>query len=741
MTHPDIPDEQAYFDTLYARLDDELEHTRRRLEEVRLESVGGHHQSRQERDAFAQHLEDRLDGLKVHQRDDLCFGRIDLADGQRFYIGRMGLADEELEPLLMDWRAPAAAPFYQATPMAPMNVVRRRHFMTRDRRIVAIEDEVLDADRLAADEAVDLRGEAALQYAMNTARTGRMREIAATIQREQDQIIRASMTPAVFVQGGPGTGKTAVALHRAAYLLYTYQRQLSARDVLVVGPSPLFLRYIENVLPSLGENGAALTSIPEVYRRRAWVDDDPARGLKARPVMVDVIARAIAVRERPLPRAMEVTVAGRSARISRADTQGIVTSARNRPGLHNVKALGVHERLLRMVCRRLKKAGLRWEFDHIKEEVWDRRDFRRLAMRVWPVFTAEELLGATFGFPALLREATDGLLDAEEVALLGRAWNSDARTPAWTRSDAALLDEAAAQLGPIPPELDPALRSSSEFDDEDAAAEAHYLRQSLRGLGGGLVPREVLAERLGGRTATRSDDDDVDGRRAWRYAVIDEAQDLSPMEWRMIGRHASRRALTVVGDVAQGTEAWSSGSWAEIGGSLGTGEEATLTELTINYRTPSEVADLAARVLERVDPTLQPPTAIRSAPGSLTSERVEAGAIAARAAEVAIGLREEIDAGIACVISPHGLLGAVRSAIEEQVGAPVPDPTDPDILDAPVVAMAPEHAKGLEFDVVVIADPAGVVAERSWRDLYVGLTRTTQRLALVHSTPDPIPDL
>ncbi|HVM39500.1 MAG TPA: ATP-binding domain-containing protein, partial [Acidimicrobiia bacterium] len=283
----------------------------------------------------------------------------------------------------------------------------------------------------------------------------------------------------------------------------------------------------------------------------------------------------------------------------------------------------------------------------------------------------------------------------------------------------------------------PAFRRSAA-DEEDAAAEAYYLKQSLRGLGGGLVPREVLEARLGNRPAAASDADEGGDHRVWRYAVVDEAQDLSPMEWRMVGRHSSRRAITVVGDVAQGTEAWSSASWAEIGASLGA-DDATLTELTINYRTPSEIAEVAAAVLKVVDPSLEPPSAIRSAPGSLTADRVAPGEVAARAAERAVALRSELGSGIACVVVPDSLVEAVRSALAERMGREVPRPSDPDVLDAPVVALTPEYAKGLEFDVVVVADPAALVRERGWRDLYVGLTRATQRLAVVHTTPDMLP--
>lgn len=761
MTHPDLPAEQAHLDRIYARLDAEIDATRRRLTSVRGQRVGGLHQARFEREAFAGHLEDRLSALLAQRRDDLCFGRIDMASGEVFYIGRLGLADEHQEPLLIDWRAPAAAPFYQATPAAPLRVVRRRHFLTRARQIVSIEDEVLDAehadDLLGETGTAGLRGEAALQYAMNQARTGRMREVAATLQREQDEIIRAPLSPALFVQGGPGTGKTAVALHRAAYLLYTYRQQLSADDVLVVGPNPLFLRYIEHVLPSLGESGVGMASTAGIYRTRDWAPEpEPARSIKARPVMVDVIARAIATRERPLPRPVEIALGGERIAVRPADTRRIVRAARERPGRHNPKAAYVHGRLANLIWRRGGKeaVGDLMEYEDFREEMFRDRTFHRITARMWPLLSPEDLLGPVFGFPALLREATTGLLDPDEAAALEREWDPDAGPDeaGWTDVDAALLDEAERQLGPVPAELDPARRRGGDrdvdpFADEERRAEAEYAAELTRGLGGGMVSADTIRSRYGGGAVDRDDEfdehDAAGTTRLWRYAVVDEAQDLSAMQWRMVGRHCPRRILTVVGDLAQGTEAWSANSWDDVADALALADEPRVAELTINYRTPSEVSDYAARILarlrERLDGDLAPPEAVRSVPGSFTSEHAAPADLVALAGEAARKVMDELGEGIVAVIGLPDLADRLRDIVEAACGLELPVVGSSAMLDAPVTVVPPALAKGLEFDGVVLVDPDGLAAEAGLHALYVTATRATRRLHVLHTGADPVP--
>ncbi|HEY2635800.1 MAG TPA: UvrD-helicase domain-containing protein, partial [Solirubrobacteraceae bacterium] len=292
--------EQRYIDALYRRLAELRAHTAARLADVRLQQTR-HHQALLERDAEIRLLEGALARYDVGG-GALCFGRIDLDDGARYYIGRLGLSDESLEPLLVDWRAPAAEPFYRATPRQPEGVVLRRHLLCEGSRLVAIDDEVFDESALADDQRRTLRGEAALMAALQRRRTGHMADIVATIQAEQDQIIRSPLEGVLLVQGGPGTGKTAVALHRAAYLLYTHRERLSARGVLIVGPSRVFLRYIEQVLPALGETGAVLARAGDLFPGVAGGRPESGRAteVKGRTAMVDVLKRAVRTRQRIL---------------------------------------------------------------------------------------------------------------------------------------------------------------------------------------------------------------------------------------------------------------------------------------------------------------------------------------------------------------------------------------------------------------------------------------------------------
>ncbi|HEV3399041.1 MAG TPA: helicase, partial [Actinomycetes bacterium] len=290
----ELEHEQAYVSLLYRRLDTLRERTQAELERALGYEGGGNVQARVDRDAFVSRHSARLAQLNGAEHG-LCFGRLDLSGGSHLYIGRMGLLDEDREPLLVDWRAPAAQPFYRATWATPDGVVRRRHLRTRGRAVLGIEDDVLDLEGLSDAERDGLSGEAALLAALTASRTGRMTDIVATIQAEQDRIIRSDLPGILVVQGGPGTGKTAVALHRAAYLLYTHRQRLARRGVLVVGPNPTFLRYIEQVLPSLGETDVLLSTVGTLFPGVAATAQEPveAAAVKGDPRMVEVLAAAI----------------------------------------------------------------------------------------------------------------------------------------------------------------------------------------------------------------------------------------------------------------------------------------------------------------------------------------------------------------------------------------------------------------------------------------------------------------
>src|ERR687892_890797 len=295
----ELEQEQAYVSTLYRRLDTLRERAQTELERALGRDGGGNVQARVDRDAFVARHSRRLAQLNAAEHG-LCFGRLDRVDGSHLYIGRLGLLDDDGEPLLVDWRAPAAQPFYRATWAAPDGVVRRRHLRTRGREVLGIEDDVLDPESLSDEGRDGLSGEAALLAALTASRTGRMTDIVATIQAEQDRIIRAELPGVLVVQGGPGTGKTAVALHRAAYLLYTHRQRLARRGVLIVGPNPTFLRYIEQVLPSLGETDVLLSTVGTLFPGVAATATEPLEvaAVKGDPRVVDVLAAAITDRQR-----------------------------------------------------------------------------------------------------------------------------------------------------------------------------------------------------------------------------------------------------------------------------------------------------------------------------------------------------------------------------------------------------------------------------------------------------------
>ena len=317
--------ERRYVAGAYARLDELRRLNADELRRVRTTQFGGGHQARSERDAFATHYEDRLAQLNaVDER--LVFGRLDTGDGERHYVGRLGLATEDHRRLVLDWRAREAAAFYQATAATPMDVVRRRHLIMDGREVTALEDDVLHADAVPENEVV--HGEGALIAALNSERTGRMTDIVATIQAEQDRIIRAPLSGVRVVQGGPGTGKTAVALHRAAFLLYEHRERLAKSGVLIVGPSSSFLWYIERVLPALGETGVVMSSLADLYPGvHGAVETDPwVTRWKAGLHMVDVVARAVADRQKVPPRSQWLTVDGHRVKLSRS----LVRRARER---------------------------------------------------------------------------------------------------------------------------------------------------------------------------------------------------------------------------------------------------------------------------------------------------------------------------------------------------------------------------------------------------------------------------
>ena len=748
---------------LYERLDRRRAETARRLEEVLHDETVGTPQALTERDVAAGIYTDRLAALRAAEHG-LAFGRLDVEVGEVRYIGRLGLLDEdnEYESLLMDWRAPAARPFYTATAASPEGIRRRRHLRTRRRDVTEIDDEILDLDAARAAGAAQSSGltsEAALLAAVGARRTGRMSDIVATIQAEQDAIIRSKPSGVLVVQGGPGTGKTAVALHRAAYLLYTHRERLDRRGVLVVGPNPTFLRYIGQVLPSLGETSVVLSTVGQLFpgldARRTEAPKIAA--VKGKPEMVAVIAAAVRDRQELPRRPVRLVVEQQQVRLDRDVANAARTRARRSRKPHNAAKRIFHSEAVRLLAeqvahsivpggRRLLDAG---DLAEIRDELRESRELRRELDALWPTLSAEQLLGDLYADPRRLAAAARRLPVAERE-LLARPLPPDEVAPGlrWTPADVPLLDEAAELLG----------------DDgaEAAAREAAALREEVMYAQGVLdvldleedLDPELLratdvidADRLAERQAVRRYDSTAEraaADREWTYGhvIVDEAQELSPMAWRLVMRRCPTRSMTLVGDIAQTGDLAGASSWDQVLSPY-VANRWRLEELTVNYRTPAEIAAVADDVLAVIEPGLVPPRSVRSTGIAPRAVAVPASALDEEVAKVTAEEAGAVGEGRTAVLASAARLAGLRERLMGVVepGPDTPDgPADPEVdLTSPVVVLPIGKAKGLEFDAVVLVEPAEVLAEspRGANDLYVALTRATQRLAVVHAEPLP----
>jgi DNA helicase IV len=750
----DLDEEQDYVTMLYGRLDRLREQAAERLTGLLRES-GGTPQARSQRDAVTAMYAERVAQLDAVE-PGLCFGRLDFRDGARSHIGRIGLFDQDdHEPLLLDWRAPAARPFYLATAASPEGVARRRHIRTRLRTVVKLDDDVLDLEAAVDSGPRTLTGEAALLAAVTAGRTGHMRDIVETIQAEQDHVIRSDLAGTLVVQGGPGTGKTAVALHRAAYLLYTYREQLASRGVLIVGPNATFLHYISQVLPSLAETGVLLATLGDLYpgvvARRS---ESPAVAeVKGRAQMAEVLAAAVRDRQRVPDEPIEFEIDGQVLRLDRFTCEAARLRARRSDRPHNLArpifADAVLDALVEQVADRI---GFDPYFDDplggddapgeenllnttdladIRAELADAPPVRAVLDNLWPLLTPQRLLADLFASPDALASAAPQL-DAAERRRLHRD-----RSPDWAPSDVPLLDEAVELLGE---------------DDSEARARAARLHQARVAYAQGVLdiaagsPESELVDDFEGAMANVADLVDAEALaqryedtqhltvaaraaadRTWAFGhiIVDEAQEVSPMAWRLLMRRCPSRSMTIVGDHAQTSALGGPASWQDVLGPH-LADRWRLAELTVSYRTPAEIMAVAAKVLARIDPRLEPPRSVRH---SGVEPWDETGSVD-RLADLVAGEAEAAGEGRLAVIAPVGRLdelAPVLAARLPDVGTgPSPD------LERPVVLLAVPQVKGLEFDGVVVVDPEGIVAEssRGANDLYVALTRPTQRLGV-----------
>ncbi|MFK4109001.1 HelD family protein [Streptomyces sp. NPDC002176] len=746
LSNTEFPDdelrfEQEFIDGLYERVDELRGDAETGVKDA-LAQGDKPQQARLERDILVAERSGLLAALNSVD-GSLCFGRIDLADGTTHHIGRIGLRrdDDERTPVLIDWRADVARPFYVATGHTPMGLRRRRHITSDGRTVTALHDEILDLGDQTRTGHEDPTGDAVLLAALNTARTGRMNDIVQTIQAEQDDIIRAPHRGVMVVEGGPGTGKTAVALHRAAYLLYEHRELLARRAVLIVGPNPAFLGYIGEVLPSLGETGVLLATVGELFPGvKATATDTPeAAAVKGRAEMADVLAAVVAERQ-ALP---DPVIAIEHDREVLMLDEGLVATARERTRAVKLPHNAAREHfeghilntLTEMYAERvgtdpydgsslLDPADITQIRDELAEnpEVWSAID------QLWPRITPRRLLADFLAEP-------DGHLPPEDADAVRRPV-----TRAWTVADVPLLDEAAELLGEddrlararadreretqiayAQGVLDVSYASRTyEFDDkeEDDPESSEVLSAH------DIIDAERFAERHE-EDDHRSAAERAAADRTWAFGhiIVDEAQELSPMAWRLLMRRSPTRSMTLVGDPAQTAEAAGVGSWSDILEPY-VEDRWEHTRLGVNYRTPSEIMDLAARVVRAEQPDFEPPSSVRST-GVRPWVRDASGDLPGAVADAVAELTPA--EGRLGVIAPRALHDTLAARLDGVTAGGEPD------LTRNVVLLDPRQAKGLEFDSVLVVDPAAYGTS----DLYVALTRATQRLGVLHTGEVP----
>jgi DNA helicase IV len=709
----ELRSERSYVTGLYARLDAERARVRGRYRAALRGPIdlqdGG---TLVDRDAAVRALGKTMRRLDVAD-DGLCFGRLDTVSDEHLYIGRIGLFDEENdhETLLLDWRAPASRAFYVATAASPENMRRRRQFHTRGRQVVDFTDEVLGRP------GVGERGDDALLAAVNAPRGDRMRDIVATIQAEQDEIIRLDHPGVLVIEGGPGTGKTVVALHRVAYLLYTQRERMERHGVLVVGPNPAFLNHIGRVLPSLGESNVVfMTTGDLVPGLSVTAEDTPdVARLKGSLKILDVLAAAVADRQRLPEHPLTIQLADVTVRIDAETAEWAIKEARASGQPHN-EARTVFSEIVTYVLteRAIARIGKGWltrddrnAWERVRsdllKELADNEAFTAALDELWPILTPETLLAQLYTSPERLRAA------GADPSL----WRADG--DAWTVSDVPLLDELVDLLGRD--------KAADQTAERERKAETEYAagvldnmisREDLMDDEDHLLAQDMLyAEDLADRFIERDTRDLAERAAAdrdwtYRHVVVDEAQELSEMDWRVLMRRCPSRSFTVVGDLAQRRSVAGATSWDTMMEPHVPGRWV-YRSLSVNYRTPAEIMTVAAALLAEFAPGVQPPESVRACGVQPWSRRVTEDEIPSAIEEF---VQDEAGReGTSVVIGPPGVPGAVPAS----------------------------QTKGLEFDAVLVVEPERILADgpRGAAELYVALTRATQRLGVLHRGPLP----
>lgn len=733
-----VAEEQEFVDRAYSRLDQLRSQYREQRQKIDANHGVGNAQGWTERDALATHfaeLSSRLDNVE----ERLVFGRLDMKDHATHYIGRISLLDEHSSPLLVDWRAPISAPFYQATAQEPLGVVRRRHIATRARTVTSVEDELLDVDQ-AQHQGLTLQGEGALISALSSARSGRMGDIVATIQSEQDRVIRASDRGILVVQGGPGTGKTAVALHRAAYLLYTQREKLERSGVLIIGPSRTFLRYIEQVLPSLGESGVVQMTIGDIVPGLSAQDDDPVdiAAIKGRAAFSRILREAVRLIPRLPDRDQVLQVWNRHVTLRVKDVQESLSRARRSGRPHNVAresfAMGLMELLAGRLIVEAGDASSTADIDPDDLRTWmseirDSVDARRAINLAWMPTQAPAFLRKLWSRPDLLAQANRKAgtpLSVEDLSLLYRAQDEPL-----TISDIPLIDELEELLGT----LDLASAQKRRAEEQREKEERERANEALKatGLGGGIVTADMLMRQTQEAPSLRPLAERARADRSWTYGhiVIDEAQDLSPMAWRCLLRRCPSRSMTVVGDLDQKRGHRRPNSWKQA---LGPAARAFSEEfvLSISYRTPRALTRIAQAVMaQHGTPVLYPMEAVRDVPDCYQVSHTHKDTLKECVSQVVSTMEERLDReegegkGRICVIVPDAQAQLWHA-----------DESGASALDQRVSYLTAAGSKGLEFDSVVVVEP-GAILDQGSGDLFVALTRATHDLHAVTTTQLP----
>jgi DNA helicase IV len=644
MAHPELETEQRYVDHAYVCLE-------------RMRDVVSRAATATDQEVAALALEAwsarRLATFEDAERG-LLFGRLDFEDVERpLYVGRRWVHDDDREQVVVNWQAPAARPFYTATPVDPQRVTLRRRFRTQGRRLLDIADEALDGTTLDGASVGDF-----LLEELERSRESRMRDIVATIQADQYRLITREPERPLVIQGGPGTGKTAVGLHRASWLLYTFRERLSRARVLVVGPNRTFMEYVSHVLPALGENAVEQRAVSELVDGVEVTLQDPPEvaRLKADPVLAEVVRRAAELRIAGEPGEVLLRLEGEYIRVRPREARELLENVRAEHGTTAAARerfrMGLVRRFYAAYGQTLGGAAIR-DGEQIEKALRANGYLNRVLEQAWPAVSPEKLVRALYTTSAFLAEAAEGLLSPEEQRLLRR------RGSGWSDGDVPLLDEAHVLVG------EPA--------------------------------------------------------RTFGHVIVDEAQDLTPMQLRMVARRARDGSLTALGDVAQGTGPVVYGSWREVLGHLPRGDEADVEELRHAYRVPREIMDLALPLLDRIAPDVERPVAYRMGADPPEIRRVPAEELLQEAYREAARLAR--GEGLVALIVPDELAEPALADVDAYESVPL---------------LTPRQAKGLEFDHVIVVEPALIAArEQGLRHLYVSLTRPTKTLVVLHSRPLP----